>query len=110
MMLAIGAAAASFLTIFAAAAGGSDGGTCRKLDARYQANVSTAADALRAYQACVGTKPGTHACSAEFWEFGTAQETLQAAFSSYTKACGSALASSEPTHPAEARNSVSHPG
>src|ERR1051326_7446103 len=90
MISAFGAALASLLALTIAAAGGTDGRTCRKLDAQYRANVTVAADALEAYERCVAAAP--EKCGFEFSDLGEAQEVLQAAFAYYAKACGSAIA------------------
>jgi hypothetical protein len=63
--------------------------TCQRLDTAYQASVDVTADALRHYRQCVSERGEAGACGIEFSNFRTAQEELQASFSSYAKACGS---------------------
>lgn len=73
--------------------------TCQKLDTAYQASVGVTADALRHYEQCVSKKGEPSACGIEYSDFRTAQEELQASFSSYAKACGSMMVRSRNRDP-----------
>src|SRR5262249_13903540 len=68
--------------------------TCQKLDPLYQSSVGVTADALRHYRECVSERGKQGACGIEYADFRTAQEELQASFSSYAKACGSTVVQS----------------
>jgi hypothetical protein len=86
-----GATAAWVLTIGIAAAATIPTKTCQRFDAVYRANLDVTADALRQYRQCVTVKTAPDACSTEFSHLLTAQEFLEATFSSYATACGSTV-------------------
>src|SRR5512133_2757863 len=73
--------------------------TCRNFDAAYRANLDLTADAVRHYQSCLSQTTTEDACSGELSDLRTAQEILQASFSTYARACASTLVRWEKRYP-----------
>jgi len=85
----ISTAAGWFFALAIAASPPAETKTCQKLDTAYREHLDVTADALRHYQQCLSVKAAPGACGVELSDFQTAQESLQASFSSYAKTCGS---------------------
>jgi hypothetical protein len=73
--------------------------TCQNFDAAYRANLDVMADAVRHYQSCLSGATTEDACSSELSDLRGAQETLQASFSTYARACASTLVRSDERDP-----------
>ena len=79
------------LTVAIAAAPVAGTKTCQTFDAAYRADLDVTADAVRHYQSCLSEATTKDACSNELSDLRTAQETLQASFSTYARTCASTL-------------------
>jgi DNA-binding transcriptional regulator YiaG len=99
MMRLAAAILGSTLTVAFAAAPAAGSKTCRNFDAAYRANLDLTADAVRHYQSCLSQTTAQDACSSELSDLRTAQEILQASFSTYAKACASTLVRWDERHP-----------
>jgi len=91
MLSSITTAAGGLLALAIAASPVTESKTCRTLDTAYRASLDVTADALHHYRQCVSARAAPDACGMEFSNFRTAQEELEASFSSYAKACGSTM-------------------
>jgi hypothetical protein len=87
------------LTAAIAAAPAAGTKTCRNFDAAYRANLDLTADAVRHYQSCLSRTTTQDACSSELSDLRTAQEILQASFSTYARACASTLVRRDERYP-----------
>jgi len=94
MLSSISTPAGWVLALAIAASPVTESKTCQKLDTAYRASVGVTADALRHYRQCVSERSEPSACGIEYADFRTAQEELEASFSSYAKACGSTVVQS----------------
>ncbi len=87
----MGSVVGAHLVFTVASAAGAETQTCHRLGTAYQDDVDATAEALRTYQQCISAERNLGGCLQDFLAFRAAQEGLQAAFSSYAKACADRL-------------------